>query len=434
MLSAAWTIATKDLKLLLRDPAAAFFTLVFPLGVAILFGSIFGGRGEQRQDLALAVWLGERTDAAERMARALESAKGLAVSRAESRAAGEEAVRKGRATALVVIPEGFGRAADLLFFRGAMRLEAVVDPARGAEAGLITGKLNELAFKQIASGITDPARSRALLAEARGQLATARFSDPLMGPTLGRLFDALDAVNAQTERAGAADGDVKGAGGGFSFQPVEVTVTELERRGSAGPRSGFELSFPQGVVWGLMGCAMGFAVSIASERAAGTLVRLTVAPLRRGTILLGKAMACFMACAIVQALLLTMGVLVFGVGVSSWPLMLAAVVCSSLAFVGVATLLAGLSPTEQGAGGMARAILIVLAMIGGGSVPMMFLPPWMQTASSISPFKWALLSFEGATFREYSAADMALPCGVLLAFGIGGWLVGVRGLTRQRAF
>ena len=40
-----WTIAAKDLKVLIRDKMAVFWVLGFPLMIAILFGSIFGGSG-----------------------------------------------------------------------------------------------------------------------------------------------------------------------------------------------------------------------------------------------------------------------------------------------------------------------------------------------------------------------------------------------------
>src|SRR4051812_42392510 len=38
-----YTLARKDLKLLIRDKSAMFWVLIFPLLIAILFGSIFGG-------------------------------------------------------------------------------------------------------------------------------------------------------------------------------------------------------------------------------------------------------------------------------------------------------------------------------------------------------------------------------------------------------
>ena len=41
-MSAAWKMTKTELKLFLRDPMAMFFTLLFPLMMLFLFGSIFG--------------------------------------------------------------------------------------------------------------------------------------------------------------------------------------------------------------------------------------------------------------------------------------------------------------------------------------------------------------------------------------------------------
>jgi len=105
--------------------------------------------------------------------------------------------------------------------------------------------------------------------------------------------------------------------------------------------------------------------------------------------------------------------------------MIVAVMLSSLGFVGVMMAMAGLSRTEGGGSGMGRAVILILAMIGGGTIPLFFLPPFMQTLSSISPFKWATLAFEGALWRGFTAADMMLPGAVLLGFCVGGFAIGV---------
>ena len=62
-----------------------------------------------------------------------------------------------------------------------------------------------------------------------------------------------------------------------------------------GPRSTFEFTFPQGVIWGLIGCIMSFAVGLVVERTHGTLVRLQIAPLTRAAVLAGKGLGCFLA-------------------------------------------------------------------------------------------------------------------------------------------
>ena len=44
---AMWAIAWTDVRLLLRDRAAAFFTFVFPIVFAIFFGLVFGGNAKK---------------------------------------------------------------------------------------------------------------------------------------------------------------------------------------------------------------------------------------------------------------------------------------------------------------------------------------------------------------------------------------------------
>ncbi len=71
-------------------------------------------------------------------------------------------------------------------------------------------------------------------------------------------------------------------------------------------------------------------------------------------------------------------------------------------------------------------MLLMLAMIGGGSIPLYFMPAWMQAMSSISPFKWAILALDGAIWRPLTVQEMMLPCGVLLGFGVVGFALGAR--------
>ncbi|MGQ9809981.1 MAG: ABC transporter permease, partial [bacterium] len=41
-------LAFKDMKLLFRDKMGFFFTLIYPLFVAVLFGSMFSGEGSSK--------------------------------------------------------------------------------------------------------------------------------------------------------------------------------------------------------------------------------------------------------------------------------------------------------------------------------------------------------------------------------------------------
>lgn len=417
-------IALNDLRLLLRDRAAAFFTLIFPLALAILFSFVFkGGGGGGRMKVGLVVE--DPGPAAAAFARDIEQADGLAITRYDSRGPGEAAVRAGDAAAVIIIPQGFEEAAGSIFAGRAMPVEAVVDPSRSAEAGLLTGKLNELAFRQLARSFTDPKRMTTMLDTARGQLPSFAPPGTERNEVFSGFFDQVDRLTGELDKMEREEAGAGGAGdsdpmGGF--RPVDVKITELARRPDR-PRTASDFAFPQGIAWALMSCVVGFAGSIAGERARGTLVRLTTAPLSRRQIVGGKALAGFLSALGVQAMLIAVSLLL-GTRIESWPLLVLAVLSSSLGFIGMAMLLASIFRTEKGAGGIGQAVPMILAMIGGGTVPLFFMPPVMQTLSSISPFKWAIIAVEGAIWRGFTLEQMLVPCGILLGLGVVCFAIG----------
>jgi ABC-2 type transport system permease protein len=120
--------------------------------------------------------------------------------------------------------------------------------------------------------------------------------------------------------------------------------------------------------------------------------------------------------------------LLFGVRPSSYPLLVLAGVSAAVCFVGFMMLVAGLGKTEQAASGAGWAILMPLTLLGGAMVPQFVMPEWMQTLSVISPIRWAILAVEGAVWRRFTLAEMALPCAILLVVGILCFAVGTRSL------
>ena len=122
-----------------------------------------------------------------------------------------------------------------------------------------------------------------------------------------------------------------------------------------------------------------------AERNAGTLVRLLVAPLTRTHVLLGKALACFVAILAVEALLLLVGAVAFRVRPASPGLLVAACLAVAVAFVGLMMLISTLGQTERSASGAGWAILLVLSMLGGGMVPLFVMPAWMADGQPPEP-------------------------------------------------
>jgi len=435
-------VAMKDLLLLTRDRANFFFTFIFPVLFAIFFGLIFGGGGGTNA-LDIALVDEDGGPAAVAFAGDLSADAGLTVHEAPTRAEGEALVRRGEVVAAVVVPDGFEEGAGAIFSGGSIALEAVMDPTRKAEAGLLEGKLNELGFRQMTRTFGDSAKMNATLEKARGQIAGADDLPAAQRLLFTALFNSLEGLNRTGALGGptaaalpAPDGPAPAAGtpaaGLGAWRPVMVTVREL-RIDRKGPSNSFEISFPQGVAWGLLGCVGAFGASLAAERQRGTLIRLRSAPIPRGYILVGKALGCFIACVFVQGLLLAVATVGFGVIVRQPGTMAAAVLLSSFGFTGVMMAIAAISRTEAGASGMGRAIVLVLAMIGGGTVPLFMLPPFMETVSNASPFKWAILAVEGALWRTSTPREMLTPALALIAFGVAGFLVGVVWMRRSEA-
>jgi ABC-2 type transport system permease protein len=193
---------------------------------------------------------------------------------------------------------------------------------------------------------------------------------------------------------------------------------------TSGPRRAFDIVFPSVVSWGLIGCAACFAVSLVSERTRGTYVRLRALPLSRRVVLAGKALSSLIANLAVASILTCVGVLAFGVQVPN-PLKLGiALTVTALCFVGITMALSVLGRTEQAVAGAGWATLLVMAMLGGGMVPLSLLPEWLLDLSHLSPVKWAILALEGASWRDFSAAELAVPCAVLLGVGVVSFVVG----------
>lgn len=411
-------LAVKDLRLLGRSRSAFFFTLLWPVIVAVLFGYAFSGTSDGRtRAIAVALIDDDATDASRAFASRLGSSGDFTIT-TMSRGEAETAVRQGRLAAYLVIRKGFGERSQQIFYGQPREIEVGNDPSRAAESAMIEGLLMKAAADDVQRLFRD---SSAMTAMADRALQTA-LASPGAPPALTRFLGELQSF-VHTPVGGTSP-----TGDGNAWQPLKVMSSAVARE-RRGPDNAFDITFPQGVLWGLIGCMMSFGISLVTERTRGTFLRLQMAPLGRAQILGGKALACFLAMLTVQALLFTLGVTVFGVRPSSWPLLGMASLAVTVAFCGLMMLVATLGDTEQAASGTAWAFMMPLSMIGGGMIPQFILPAWMTAAGVVSPVRWAIRAFEGALWRGFSFGEMLLPCAILVAMGAACFVLGSRRLA-----
>jgi ABC-2 type transport system permease protein len=427
-MNAVLTLALKDLRLLTRDWFALFWIFAFPLLFALFFGAVTGGGGGGRGQMPVAVVDEDQTAGSRGFIDKL--AKKLAVLKVQrlGRAEAQDGVRKGELAAFVLLKPGFGRSSA--FYSGTSPvIEMGIDPRRQAEAGILQGLLMETTFADVQDRFTDPKASRKELHKAMKGIDRAKDLPPEQRRALKQFFTSLDRDMAGLNRViGKLDRKNQGGPPGAA----RIKQVEVFREGSY-PLSAFEITFPSAILWALMGCVTAFAISIVTERVAGTMLRLRLAPLSRAQILAGKGLACFLASTGVAVFLLLVGHFLFQVRLENPLGLLLAVVCTAGCFVGLMMLFATLGRTEQGVAGAGWGILMPLAMLGGGMIPLFFMPPWMQTASNVSPVKWGILALEGAIWRDFSLAEMLLPCAILLGVGAICFGLGTRNLARAES-
>lgn len=417
-------LCAKDLRLLIRDKVGFFFSFFFPLIYSIFFGLISSGMSGAAGGIRVAVIDEDRTKESQSFSRTLLDSPELElVTDAKDRAAATDLVRRGKCVAFVIIPQGFGESRRRTFWGPSAKLVTGIDPSRKAESGMLQGVLTKYLFADMQEMFSNPVVMKGKIKQSLDDIQKSEDLDPLFRVALtGFLGSVRQFVDAIPEPEKGAEERVNAANG---WQPVAIETVDVTRQ-REGPRSAYEISFPQGVIWGILGCAAGFGISMVVERTKGTLVRLRMSPIGRSKVLAGKALACLTTTLSVAAVLLLIGRFFFGVRPDSIPLLLMAVICISLAFVGIMMFLSVLGKTEQAAGGIGWAILTVMAMLGGGMIPLFFMPPFMQTLSNVSPVKWSILAMEGAIWRGFTVTEMLLPCGVLLAIGGVAFTIGAR--------
>lgn len=411
-----WTLAIKDLLVASRDLLGLFWMLLFPLLLALFFGSLFGGGGSGGMNkLPLAVIDEDGSAESKAFLARLEKSKALDVT-TPAKDEARELVRRGKQAAYLILPRGMGEPGAR--WRGGTTMTLGLDPSRSAEGSYLEGILAQEYFAGFAEDFTNPTK-------LRGQIKEWQKDVPAEQPLVRGLLGSLDTFMEQLDKLPKGDGP----GGGLAFQ-VPIQREEVGRV-RTGPRSAFEVTFPSSMLWAIIGCVTTFACSLVNERTGGTWLRLSVAPLSRGQLLAGKGLACFLASIAVALVLLAIGVVVLGVRVDD-PVMLAVVLgCTAFCFTGLMMLLSTLGRTPEAVSGFSTGVLMPLAMIGGGMVPLMVMPPWLLALSDFSPVKWGIYGLEGAIWRGFGWAEVLPPCAILLAVGAVCYVLGVRILSRR---
>jgi ABC-2 type transport system permease protein len=155
----------------------------------------------------------------------------------------------------------------------------------------------------------------------------------------------------------------------------------------------FSQYFMAGVIAaGIIGASLqNLGIYIASERADGTLKSLRGTPMPASAYFVGKVVQVLAVAAVTIALLLLVGVVLYGIDLPSasgwltflWVALLGIAACTLL---GIAV--SSLAPNRRAASALISPAALLLEFVSGVFEPFSNLPHWMQVVSSLFPVKW----------------------------------------------
>ncbi|PKQ38104.1 MAG: hypothetical protein CVT59_02425 [Actinobacteria bacterium HGW-Actinobacteria-1] len=384
ILALAWLNALQ----LLRNPGEVVGVLVLPLALTMLFGSAYSGAGEKPMSVLLVDE--DSTVYSAQVGRLLDAEESFETS-AVTRAQAEDLIAKGEASVAVLVPEGFQ---DALKGTGA-EIEVLRDPASESSFAVIS------VVQGVAMRMSGDVQAAKVVV---GAMPPGSVSFDTIYNTADAKWEPKPPVYAQGE-----------------------TVIASEVRGDSVLAEGATLSSIGFTVWFILFMTFGSAGGILEEREQGTLRRMLVAPISRGTIVSGKIVGIVLAASVQALVLVGVGALAFGVPWGRDPLAVFVVLGSYvLAGTGLAVLVSALVRTRDQLSGLSPLISTGLAMLGGCLWPLEVIAPFMQTVAKFTPTGWAVMGLTDVVARNQGMQAALVPSLVLLAFAVASLVLGAR--------
>ena len=182
------------------------------------------------------------------------------------------------------------------------------------------------------------------------------------------------------------------------------------------------------VVFLFIGSGLGMR-SLLMERSAGTLARITAAPVRPTQIVLGKLLAIFLTG--MATIFVIWAVTTYGFG-ADWGNLLGVLLMAigaTAAMCGIGVFLTSLAKTEQQAFGITLLVGLFLALVGGNLLPSGSLPDAFQVLALGTPNGWALVGFGRLDQLGEPASSIVGPFIILLVIAV---VAGGLAMTRVR--
>jgi ABC-2 type transport system permease protein len=375
-----FSIASSNVRRMLRERSNIFFVFIFPIALILLIGAQFGGYFAP----GVAVYQADDDPLATAITDEIRSEDSLAVTTYESSEEVTTAVERGTVQAGVLIPAGISAAAQS---GDQVQVEYLARP--------------DGAGPQLQSVVS------AAVARVMTPVAAAQFGVDETGASFD---DALAMARSQTDLAPGLDVETTAVG--------EALFPESLGR--------FDLGAAQQLVLFTFLTALAGSAALILSRRLGVSRRMLSTPTSTGTIVVGEGTGRW-AVAMVQGLyIVVVTYLLFQVDWGDpWGALLILVTFSAVG-AGAGMLLGSLFSNDQQAGGISVVLSLGLAALGGCMLPIELFSPAMTRVAHLTPHAWALDGFAELVRRDGTVADILPELGVLTVYAavllvLAGW-------------
>jgi ABC-2 type transport system permease protein len=409
-------LVRKDLKLFFNDRRAVVVGLVAPILLASFFGYLFGGQAGNAETSKVNVLVIDRdgSDISRGLIAQLAGDKSLDV-RPSPLDVARESVRKGKATAAIVIPKDFGRDAGRALFTGAAKPELGVlyDPSHNVEMGMLKGILSGAVMQAVSKEMFTGQGGSDTVDQALAQVTDNPAIPAADRKALTDLLSGVREVNRQQRSASASGQPDLARGLTMPYQSREEAITsgrDVQYNGYAHSFGGMGIQFIL-----FMGLDVGIALLML--RQTGLWQRLRAAPLSRTMLLGSRTVSASLIAGFILLVLFTFARLVFGVRIlGSFAGFVGVCAAFSLMTAAFGLMIAALGETVEATRGYSVMATLVMVMLGGAWVPTFIFPKWLQRLTVIVPTRWAMGGLDDMTWRGLGFSSVLLPIAILLGF------------------
>src|ERR1700731_866640 len=369
-------LVRKDLKLFFNDRKSVIVGLVVPIVLASFFGYLFGGQRGNAETSKVPVLIIDQdgSDISRGLITQLAGDKTLDVKPSEFGAA-REAVRKGKATAAIIIPKDFGNNAGRALFSGANKpnLELLYDPSHHMELGMVKGILNGAVMQIVSKEMFTGASGRQTVNEALVQVENNRDLPAEDRKALRDLLGSVQHLNErQSEREAQGEAGSRLSGGlNLPYDTHEEAITSGENVAYNGYAHAFAGMGVQFILF--MGLDVG--ITLLMLRQTGLWQRLRAAPLSRSMLLGSRTVSASLTAGFILFVLFSFARIVFGVRIlGSFTGFVGVCAAFSLMTAAFGLMVSSLGETVEATRGYSIMATLIMVMLGGAWGPTFIFP------------------------------------------------------------